>query len=259
MFHRQIEFPAFHVSGSEPCPYLEGRRERKIFTIAPGNGAASLYDTLSKHGFRRSQYALYKPACIGCKACLSVRIRATDFEPSASQRRILQQNRHLIRKLAAPSADAAQYELFKKYVDERHCDGSMAEMTSSDFREMVELTAVRTWMVMYLDSRPSDSGSRRLAAACITDVLDDGVSMLYSYFDPDRGRNSLGTYMVLDHVRIANASERNLKYVYLGYWIPTSRKMEYKSRFSPLEVLRDGHWSEIRDPAEYTPDHFPDP
>ncbi len=259
MFHRQIEFPAFHVTSSEPCPYLDGRRERKIFTIAPGNGAELIYDTLAKHGFRRTQFALYKPACMDCKACISVRIRAADFAPSASQKRILQHNRHLKRTLAAPIADMSQYELFKKYIAERHGGGSMADMTESDYQEMVEETAVRTWLVMYSDSRPAAGGCQGLVAACITDVLDDGVSMLYSYFDPDRSKSSLGTYMVLDHVQIAKASKRRLKYVYLGYWIPTSKKMEYKSRFSPLEVLRNGHWTEMTRPEAYTPDHFPDP
>ena len=257
MFHRQHEFPAFHVTNSDECPYLPDRRERRIFTIAHGRGAAALYDTLAKNGFRRSQYALYKPACLNCSACLSARIRASDFAPTGSQRRILSRNRRLTRRLAAPVADREQFELFRKYVRNRHDDGCMAEMTAVEYLDMVEDSAVRTWLVLYFDTSETHRAQQELVAACITDHLDDGVSMVYSYFDPKMSAASLGTYMVLDHVRIVQASRQDLRYVYLGYWIPKSAKMGYKSRFSALEVLRDGAWIDVGDPDAYTPDFFP--
>lgn len=261
MHYRQIEFPAFHVTTSEPCPYLEGRRERKIFTIASEGDAKSLYNALSKHGFRRSQFALYKTSCGTCNACLPVRIRVKDFQLSSSQKRIVKQNRFIKRRLMAPIADLMQYEIFKKYVVGRHGDGYMASMQISDFQKMVEETAVNTTLVTYFDRRPSNDGRisyPRLVAACITDSMDDGLSMVYSYFDPDFSCQSLGIYMILDHIELAEMLSSDNEYVYLGYWVPTCRKMDYKKRFKPIEVFLDGEWIEVRRADEYTPDDFPE-
>ena len=259
MFYRHDEFPAFHVSRTVPCPYLNGRQERKIFTIAADDDALSIYNNLSKQGFRRSQFAFYKPACIGCKACLSVRIPVAEFVPSNSQRRILQFNRQINRTLSEPVADIEQFEVFKSYITERHSDGAMSDMNQEEYEDMVEQTVVRTWLLKYYDNRLHHSNRYPLIAACLTDVLDDGLSMLYSYFDPRWCKNSLGTFMVLDHVNIVKRMGRRFKYVYLGYWIPTSKKMEYKAKFSPLEILRNGEWREMSCPEDYTPDYFPDP
>ncbi len=257
MFHRQNEFPAFHVTNSDECPYLPDRRERKMFTIAHDRSSVALYDALAKNGFRRSQYALYKPACPNCSACLSARIRASDFAPTNSQRRILSRNRRLTRRLAPPVADREQFELFRKYVRHRHDNGCMAEMSAVEYMDMVEESAVRTWLVLYVDAGETPGANQELVAACITDHMDDGVSMVYSYFDPKKSVASLGTYMVLDHVKIVQAARQDLKYVYLGYWIPKSEKMGYKSRFSALEVLRNGVWTDVGNPDDYTPDRFP--
>ncbi|MCY4007233.1 MAG: arginyltransferase [Rhodobacteraceae bacterium] len=266
MLHKHIEFPSFYITKPEPCSYLEGRQERRIYTLSTGGDTETLYNALAKHGFRRSQFSLYKPACDNCQACLSVRIRVKDFVLSSSMKRVFRQNKHLQRELMAPVADMTQYELFQQYVTTRHVDGGMADMSAYDYQEMVEDTSVQTCMIMYFDrSKPEHS---TLVAVCITDILNDGLSMLYSFFDPRYHRNSLGTYMVLDHVRIARSSLaqpspgqspcNRKKYVYLGYWIPGSQKMDYKSRFRPLEVLRDGDWVELCNSEDYTPDFFPD-
>ena len=133
----------------------------------------------------------------------------------------------------------------------------MAEMSAVEYLDMVEESSVRTWLALYFDAGETQEAKQELVAACITDHLDDGVSMVYSYLIPKMSAASLGTYMVLDHVKLVQAAGRDLKYVYLGYWIPASKKMGYKSRFSALEVLRNGAWTDVGNPDEYTPDYFP--
>ncbi len=253
MHHSLPISPQFYVTAPQPCPYLEGRMERKLFTALHGAMAAELNDSLSKQGFRRSQNVLYRPSCTDCSACLSARIPVAAFKPSKNQRRILRRNRHLLREATSPWATDRQYELFREYLGSRHADGGMADMDVFEFSAMIEETPVKTRVIEYTD--PDAPEDRRLAAACLTDVLDDGLSMVYSFYDPSRARNSLGTYIILDHIEIARTA--GLPYVYLGYWVPGSPKMDYKARFRPVEVYRDGKWQELTDPAEVTPDTHP--
>ena len=224
--------PQFYVTAPQPCPYLEGRMERKLFTSLQGEYAEKLNDTLSKQGFRRSQNVLYRPSCAECSACFSARIRVADFEPSKSQRRILKRNADLEREANSPWATEEQYALFRAYLDSRHADGGMADMDIFEFAAMIEETPIRSRVIEY--AVPAEFGPKSLAAVCLTDVLDDGLSMVYSFFDPDRAGDSLGTYVILDHIRIAR--EAGLPYVYLGYWVPGSPKMGYKAKFTALEV-----------------------
>ncbi len=234
--------PQFYVTAPQPCPYLAGRMERKLFTGLHGGQAETLNDALSKQGFRRSQNVLYRPACADCTACMSARIRVADFRPSRSQRRVRNRNRHLRRDAEQPWASEEQYDLFRRYLDSRHDDGGMADMDIFEFAAMVEETPVRSRVVEYR----SASG---LEAVCLTDVLDDGLSLVYSFFEPQRARNSLGTYVILDHVEMARAA--GLPYVYLGYWVPGSPKMDYKARFDALEIHHRGTWRPLRDPSDY--------
>ena len=242
--------PQFYVTAPQPCPYLEGRMERKLFTALQGETAERLNDGLSKQGFRRSQNVLYRPSCSDCAACMSARIRVSDFRASRSQRRVVARNRHLTRKASAPWASEDQYELFRRYLDTRHADGGMADMDVFEFAAMIEETPVRTRVVEYTDPEQGD-----LAAVCLTDVLDDGVSLVYSFYDPDRQADSLGSYVILDHVTIAQ--EAGLPFVYLGYWVPGSPKMGYKARFSGLELFVGGKWEKVRDPADYAAELHP--
>ncbi len=246
--------PQFYVTAPQTCPYLEGRTERKLFTALHGDNAQTLNDALSLQGFRRSQSVLYRPTCAECSLCMSARIRVADFTPSRSQRRVSARNENLRRRLKAPWASEEQYALFRRYLDHRHPDGGMADMDMFEFASMIEETPVRTRVVEYFD--PADRGGETLGlrAASLTDVLADGLSMVYSFFDVGLSQNSLGTFMVLDH--IAMAREMGLPYVYLGYWVPGSPKMAYKARFSALEVYRSGGWVAMDDPARYatTPD-----
>ena len=245
--------PQFYVTAPQPCPYLPGQSERKLFTALAGDGAHDLNDTLSKQGFRRSQNVLYRPACSECNACLSARIRVADHQPGRTHRRILRRNRHLRRDASSPWATEEQYALFRRYLDQRHADGGMADMDIFEFAAMIEETPVRSRVIEYADhgdgaDAPGRAGrqARALVAACLTDVLDDGLSLVYSFYDPAHERDSLGTYMILDHVDLAR--QLGLPYVYLGYWVAGSPKMAYKARFDALEVYIGGEWCPISDP-----------
>ena len=242
--------PQFYVTAPQACPYLPGRTERKLFTALQGDAAERLNDTLSKQGFRRSQNVLYRPSCADCQACLSARIRVADFVPTRSQRRALRRNAHLRREATSPWATEEQYALFRRYLDSRHADGGMADMDIFEFAAMIEETPVKSRVVEYSADPGPGERRRPLAAVCLTDVLDDGVSMVYSFYDPDREKQSLGTYIILDHVEIARAA--GLPYVYLGYWVPGSSKMGYKARFAALEIYKNGRWQDIGDPADHS-------
>ena len=227
MRHALPLVPQFYVTAPQPCPYLEGRIERKLFTALQGDHASRLNDALSKQGFRRSQNVLYRPSCADCSACYSARIRVADFQPTRSQRRILKRNDHLTREASTPWATEEQYQLFRSYLDARHADGGMADMDIFEFAAMIEETPVRSRVVEYYRQSDDDQCQRELSAVCLTDVLDDGLSLVYSFFEPGSQPNSPGSFIILDHIAIAR--EAGLPYIYLGYWVPGSRKMGYKA------------------------------
>lgn len=244
--------PQFYVTAPQACPYLDGRLERKLFTALQGDHAQRLNDTLSKQGFRRSQNVLYRPSCAECSACLSARIRVADFEPNRTQRKILKRNADLRRNATSPWATEDQYALFRRYLDRRHADGGMADMDIFEFAAMIEETPIRSRVIEY--HRPG-LGRAELSAVCLTDVFDDGLSMVYSFYEPDMADRSLGTYLILDHVAIAR--EAGLPYVYLGYWVPGSRKMGYKANFGALEIYKGGAWQPIGNPADHSAELHP--
>lgn len=239
---RQIPF---YLTAAGPCPYLPGRQERKLFTrLDPAEGPG-LNDALTHAGFRRSQGVLYRPACEMCDACHSARIPVERFNWTRSFRRVMRRNAGLTRDEKPAEATAEQYALLTRYLDSRHGDGDMAGMSYGEFVLMVEDGAQRTDMVEYRDT------DGRLRACALVDRLKDGPSLLYSFFEPDDAGRSPGTFMVLDAVRWTAAN--GFSNVYLGYWVPGSRKMDYKSRFSPLEVLTRTGWQgldEIFDDAD---------
>lgn len=237
--------PQFYVTAPQPCPYLDGRMERKLFTALQGEGAEQLNNSLSQQGFRRSQNVLYRPSCTDCAACLSARIDVSAFRPTKSQKRAARRNGYLVRRATSPWATDEQYELFRRYLDTRHADGGMADMDVFEFAAMIEETPIRSRVVEYADPETGE-----LIAVSLTDVLDDGLSMVYSFYDPEQPQNSLGTYMILDHIDIAR--EAGLPYIYLGYWVPGSPKMGYKAKFSGLEAYIQGGWQKISDPDAYT-------
>ena len=247
--------PQFYVTAPQPCPYLPRRMERKLFTALQGEYAEKLNDTLSKQGFRRSQNVLYRPSCADCTACMSARIDVAQFTPSRSQKRVIKRNARLTRRATSPWATEEQFDLFRRYLDSRHADGGMADMDIYEFAAMIEETPIRSRVVEY--TLPGDEAAARgpLAAVCLTDVLDDGVSMVYSFFDPALERQSLGTHLILDHVEIAR--EAGLPYVYLGYWVPGSPKMGYKAKFAGVEIYKQGQWQPLGDPADHEAETHP--
>ncbi|MDE4175814.1 arginyltransferase [Phaeobacter sp. PT47_59] len=235
--------PQFYVTAPQPCPYLDGLMERKLFTALQGDGVEQLNNSLSQQGFRRSQNVLYRPSCSDCSACLSARINVAEFTPSRGQKRTMRRNQHLMRRATSPWATEDQYQLFRHYLDSRHSDGGMADMDVFEYAAMIEETPIRSRVVEY-----TDRGSNALTAVSLTDVLEDGLSMVYSFYDPDQPQNSIGTYMILDHIEIAR--EAGLPYVYLGYWVKGSPKMGYKMKFSGLELYHGGAWKPLREIEE---------
>jgi len=240
MSHHESSLKAqFYLTAPQPCAYLEGREERKVFTTLQGPGAVRANDALSAKGFRRSQSVIYRPACVGCAACMSIRIPVDVFRPSRSQRRTLTRNGDLSRRLCEAWATETQFDLFRRYLDNRHANGGMADMDAFDYASMVDETPVNSSVVEYALPDP-DSGERRLMAACLTDILGDGLSMVYSFFEPGHSQRGLGSYMILDH--IALAVEMGLSFVYLGYWVDGSAKMRYKTAFRPFELCDGALW-----------------
>lgn len=249
MTQHSRDTPQFYLTAPSPCPYLAGREERKVFTHLVGERAGELNDLLTHGGFRRSQSIAYRPACEQCKSCISVRVVVDAFQPSRSQRRVQELNQDIIGDMRTAVPTSEQYSAFRAYVDARHRDGGMADMTVLDYAMMVEDSHVRTQTVEYRrrgpDSRFTGRGSGPLMAVALTDALSDGLSMVYSFYDPDFAERSLGTFMILDH--IARAKAMGLAYVYLGYWVEGSRKMDYKRRFLPQERLLPDKWTRFEE------------
>lgn len=240
-----VRFPRFFVTAPSPCPYLAGKSERKVFTELRGDNADELNEALGRIGFRRSQTVAYRPSCLDCQACVSVRVVAGAFQPSGTQKRLLKRHGDLVATECRPWATAEQYELLQRYLSARHPGGGMTQMEEGDFADMVEHSPVSSYVIEY---REPGVGSQpgRLVGACLTDFQGDGLSMIYSFYDPEaEARSGLGTYIILDHIR--RSAERELPYVYLGYWVAGSDRMQYKVRFRPLERLTSAGWERIGD------------
>ena len=239
--------PQFYLTAPSPCPYLPGKEERKVFTHLVGERAGELNDLLTHGGFRRSQSIAYRPACDTCRACVSVRVVANEFEPSRNMRRVMERNADVVGDMRSAQPSSEQYSVFRSYLDSRHRNGGMADMTVLDYAMMVEDSHVQTRIVEYRrrgpDSGITGRGAGQLLAVTLVDVLNDGLSMVYSFFDPDDADRSLGTFMIMDH--IARAKRMGLEYLYLGYWVRGSRKMDYKGRFLPQERLMPEGWRRV--------------
>ena len=241
-----VRFPRFFVTSPSACPYLPDRQERKVFTELKGAHAEELNEALGRIGFRRSQTVAYRPSCIGCQACVSVRVPTGEFRPSKAQKRILKRNDDIETVECRPWATEEQFELLQTYLDARHPGGGMSSMDEMDYADMVEHTPVSSYVIEYREPAHG-SGQGKLVGACLTDRQADGLSMVYSFYDPDESeRSGLGNYIILDHIRRAAAA--GLPYVYLGYWVDGSPRMQYKVRYRPLERLTRGGWERM--PAE---------
>lgn len=236
-----FRFPRFFVTSPSPCPYLPGRSERKVFTELSGPHAGELNDALGRIGFRRSQNVAYRPSCADCAACVSVRVVASEFRPNSTQRKLIRKNSDLVATACKPWSTDEQFSLLQRYLRSRHPGGGMTEMDEMDYADMVEHTPVDSYVVEYREP-PVLGVPGRLVGACLTDQQGDGLSMIYSFFDPDLdARPGLGSYIIVDH--ILRAQQSGLPYVYLGYWIEGSARMQYKVRYQPLERLGPGGWT----------------
>jgi leucyl-tRNA---protein transferase len=225
----------FFATSPVACPYIPGRAERKLIVELGGSGGAAFYDDLSRAGFRRSHHFAYRPTCPGCASCIPVRIVVERFCHTRSTRRVRNTNRDLRSSLVPPRATSEQFRLFSAYQRLRHGDSDMASMRYGDYRGMVEDTPVRTAITEFRD------GSGNLVAASLIDLLDDGVSAVYSFYDPHQPKRGLGIWSVLWLVE--ECQRRGLPFVYLGYWIADSPKMAYKRRFPALERLDKVGWT----------------
>ena len=232
-------FPQFFITAPNPCPYIPGKQERKVFTHLLGPDARALNSQLSHGGFRRSQNIAYRPACDACKACVSVRVPVKYFDWSKGFRRIINRNADLASSVQPAKATSEHYSLFRHYIDHRHAEGGMSEMTVLDFAAMVDETVVDSRVIEF--RLPTDyQPEGELIAAVLVDILADGISLIYSFYDPGLATRSLGTFVILDMIR--RAERLDLPYVYLGFWVNGSRKMNYKARFLPQERLGPDGW-----------------
>ncbi|HEX5779237.1 MAG TPA: arginyltransferase [Xanthobacteraceae bacterium] len=247
MTQQPRDTPQFFLTSPSACPYLPGKFERKVFTHLVGERAGAVNDLLTHGGFRRSQSIAYRPACDACRACVSVRVLVNEFRPGRTFRRVQAFNHDLIGQERATTPTSEQYSLFRAYLDARHATGGMVDMTVLDYSMMVEDSHVKTQLVEYrrrgIDSGINGRGDGPLLAVALTDVLSDGLSMVYSFYEPGERSRSLGTYIILDH--IARAKRMGLAYVYLGYCVEGSPKMDYKRRFLPQERLRNDGWTRV--------------
>ena len=240
--------PQFYLTAPAQCPYLEAERERKVFTHLVGPRAGEMNDLLTQGGFRRSQNIAYRPACEHCRACVSVRIVAGEFVPGRSLRKTQARNADLVSTERPAYATTEQFDLFRTYLDSRHQRGGMADMSLDDYKVMVEETHVETRLIEYRVATGLLEEEGELVAVALSDFMVDGLSMVYSFFNPAYVKRSLGSFMIIDHV--ARARTMGLPYVYLGYWVKGSRKMDYKKRFQPQEHLTGQGW-ERADPGDF--------
>lgn len=227
----------FYVTIPAPCPYLPDQLERKIFTQLDPLRGPFLNDYLTHSGFRRSQNVIYRPACESCNACKSLRVRVPEFTLTKSMKRARARNKDLIREICEPYATLEQFELLSHYLSSRHPEGGMADMDFERYEHMVEDCAARTMILEYRNP------AGVLVACCLVDELGDGLSMVYSFYMPELARRSLGNYMIIDHLDLC--SSHKLPYLYLGYWVKNSQKMDYKSQYRPAEILTQSGWRDL--------------
>ena len=241
------------VTPLRPCPYLPGRRERSIVTALTGPGADMAYDEMLRGGFRRSHLAAYRPACPGCRACVSARVCVSAFSPSRSLRRVSARNAGVSLKVMPALARPDHYALFQRYLAARHPDGAMAGMGREGYGALVEESAVETRLAEFRSS------GGRLYGVSVFDIVADGLSAVYSFYEPLRVKDSPGSYMILR--LLDEARERAMPYLYLGYWIDGCDKMDYKARFRPLEVHGAAGWTilESRADNQDVSNHRPQP
>lgn len=228
---------ALHISNPHECGYFDDRIANTLFVHPDEKMTSQTYDELLKRGFRRSGKLIYRPHCKACNACVPLRISSREFKPSRSQQRVLNKNRDVTYRIMAPQYLEEHYRLYKAYLAERHKNGGMEKHTPSDYRDSMLNSSVDSALIEYrIDSQ--------LICVSVTDLVDDGLSAVYTYFDPYLSKQrSLGIFAILSQIYLARSLQRS--WLYLGYWIKESRKMAYKSGFPASEILKNGDWKRL--------------
>lgn len=220
------------------CSYLPERNARSAFVDPALALDAAQYGELLSLGFRRSGEFVYRPACLGCRQCIPSRVPVADFQPQRSHRRCLQRNKDLQWQRQA-RLGPEHFELYRRYLNARHPDGGMDADDEEAFHRFLDgvWPGTEIWGLLK---------EQQLLAVAVVDVVPDGLSAVYTFFEPDAEERGLGTFSILQ--QITEAQRRSLRYLYLGYWIPDCQKMAYKARFRPLQILQDNQWKTLTAP-----------
>ena len=226
----------FYKSSTRPCPYITGNKENLIFTDLTKFTKTNILENLAEKGFRRSENIFYKPNCKNCSSCLSTRIIINKFKYSESFKRVLKKNKGLKIKVINSKSNKKNYELFQKYLKFKHKNAEMEKMSYLDYRTMLEVTPSKTKLLEIYNNN-------NIVGAVLFDIYINSISAIYSYYDPKYKKSSLGTFLILNLIKLSK--KKNKKYLYLGHYIKQCKKMSYKIKFKPIEILLNNKWKII--------------